>query len=163
MKNGKLMSGFAGGVAAGVVATALAMGGFAGAAENCVDQAQLEANKKVVVDFYNAALNEKNWEKAESMIGETYIQHNPHAKTGREGIRNHVMMLKEKFPKNHGDIKRVIAEGDLVALHVHNKRTPDARGNAVVDILRVKDGKVVEHWDVVQAIPEESMNDNTMF
>jgi predicted SnoaL-like aldol condensation-catalyzing enzyme len=61
------------------------------------------------------------------------------------------------------DIKRVIAEGDLVVLHVHSRNTLSDRGRAVVDIFRVADGKIIEHWDVIQAVPAKSQNPNTMF
>jgi len=74
-----------------------------------------------------------------------------------------VTLLKEKFPNSHNEIKRVIAEGDLVVLHVHSVREPGQRGRAIVDIFKVENGKIVEHWDVVQDIPEKSANDNTMF
>lgn len=120
-------------------------------------------NKAIAIEFYNRALNQKDWEKTRELIGDRYIQHNPAAVDGLEGIKNHIAMLKEKFPQNHGELKHAIAEGDLVALHMHSKRTPESRGNAIVDIFRIEKGKVVEHWDVVQAVPEKSLNDNTMF
>ncbi len=72
-------------------------------------------------------------------------------------------LLKEKFPNPHSEIKRVIAEGDLVVLHVHSVRTPGERGRAIVDIFKVENGKIVEHWDVVQDVPEKPANQNTMF
>jgi predicted SnoaL-like aldol condensation-catalyzing enzyme len=65
--------------------------------------------------------------------------------------------------QSRGEIKRVIAEGDLVAVHNHVTQNPKDLGRAVVDIFRVQDGKVVEHWDVVQSVPEKAMNSNTMF
>lgn len=124
-----------------------------------------ERNKKIAIEFYNAALNEKNWEKTRSMIGNRYVQHNLNAVDGPEGLKAHIEYLKREFPKNHGEIKHALADGDLVALHVHNKRSPEVRGNAVVDLFRIENGKVVEHWDVVQAIPEpdKAKNGNTMF
>jgi predicted SnoaL-like aldol condensation-catalyzing enzyme len=120
-------------------------------------------NKAIAIEFYNRALNQLDFQRAAELIGDRYVQHNPHAIDGPEGLKNHLAMLKKDFPKNHGDIKRAIAEGDLVALHIHSKRTPESRGNAVVDIFRIENGKVVEHWDVVQAVPEKALNDNTMF
>jgi predicted SnoaL-like aldol condensation-catalyzing enzyme len=127
--------------------------------------AKAGANKAVAIAFYNAALNDKDWDAASKLIGEHYTQHNPAAVDGIEGIKAHVAMLKEKFPLNHGDIKRVVVDGDIVVLHVHSKRTPESLGNAIVDIFRIEDGKVVEHWDVVQRVPEakEVKNTNTMF
>jgi predicted SnoaL-like aldol condensation-catalyzing enzyme len=128
-------------------------------------EAPEEANKAVVIAFYNAALNEKDWEKASKFIGPRYVQHNQAAVDGPEGIKAHIENLKANFPLNHGEIKRAIADGDLVALHIHVKRSPDVPGFAVVDLFRVENGKVVEHWDVVQSIPDpkNAKNSNTMF
>jgi predicted SnoaL-like aldol condensation-catalyzing enzyme len=125
--------------------------------------ADLEANKKIVVDFYNKGLNDKDFDAAAKYFGPRYVQHNPGAANGPEGFKRLVGFLKEKFPNSRNEIKRVIAEGDLVVLHVHSKRSPDDRGRAIVDIFKVESGKIVEHWDVVQDVPEKSANDNTMF
>ena len=125
--------------------------------------ADLEANKKIVVDFYEKGLNQKDFDAAAKYFGPRYVQHNPGAANGPEGFKRLVGFLKEKFPNSHGEIKRVIAEGDLVVLHVHSKRSPEDRGRAIVDIFKVEDGKIVEHWDVIQDVPEKSANDNTMF
>jgi predicted SnoaL-like aldol condensation-catalyzing enzyme len=128
------------------------------------DAAKLERNKKNVVEFYNAVLNEKDFEKASKYLGATYIQHNPTAPDGPEGLKGFVNFLKSKFPENKSEIKRVFAEGNYVIVHVHAVREPGTRGNAIIDIFRLDDnGKVVEHWDAVQPIPERAMNNNTMF
>jgi predicted SnoaL-like aldol condensation-catalyzing enzyme len=124
-----------------------------------------EQNKQIAIAFYNAALNEKNWEKAKSFIGNRYVQHNLAAIDGPEGLKAHIEFLKRDFPNNRGEIKHVLADGDLVALHIHCRRSPELRGYAVVDIFRIENGKVVEHWDVVQEIPDpkNAKNKNTMF
>jgi predicted SnoaL-like aldol condensation-catalyzing enzyme len=127
------------------------------------DAAQMEANKKTVIALYNAALNEKNFEKARQYLGDKYIQHNPVAADGPEGLKGFIEFLKAKFPDNKSDIKRVFADGDYVIVHVHAVRTPGDRGNAIIDIFRLENGKVVEHWDAVQPIPEKSANSNGMF
>lgn len=72
-------------------------------------------------------------------------------------------MLKEKFPNSKSEIKRAFAEGDFVILHVHSVREPGQRGRAIVDMFRLENGKIVEHWDVIQDVPEKSANTNTMF
>ena len=125
--------------------------------------ADLEANKKVVVDFYEKGLNQKDYDAAAKYFGPRYVQHNPGAANGPEGFKRLVTFLREKFPNSRNEIKRVIAEGDLVVLHVHSKREPADRGRAIVDIFKVENGKIVEHWDVIQDVPEKSANDNTMF
>ena len=122
-----------------------------------------EANKKVVVDFYEKALNQKDFEAAAKYFGPRYIQHNPQVPNGPDGLKRLVTLLKEKFPNSHSEIKRAIAEGDYVVLHVHSVRAPGERGRAIVDIFKLENGKIVEHWDVIQDVPEKAANDNTMF
>ncbi len=125
--------------------------------------ADLEANKKVVVDFYEKGLNQKDYEAAAKYFGPRYVQHNPNAPDGPEGFKGLVAFLKEKFPNSRSEIKRVFAEGDYVILHVHSVREPGQRGRAIVDIFKLENGLIVEHWDVVQDVPEKSANTNTMF
>ena len=122
-----------------------------------------ETNKKIVIDFYDKALNQKDFDAASKYLGPRYVQHNPNAPDGSEGLKRLVTLLKEKFPNSRSEIKRAIAEGDIVVLHVHSVREPGQRGRAIVDMFRLENGKIVEHWDVVQDIPEKSANDNTMF
>jgi predicted SnoaL-like aldol condensation-catalyzing enzyme len=122
-----------------------------------------DANKKVVIDFYDKALNQKDYEAAAKYFGPRYIQHNPLVPNGPDGLKTLVTLLKEKFPNAHSEIKRVIAEGDYVVLHVHSVREPGQRGRAIVDIFRLENGRIVEHWDVIQDVPEKAANDNTMF
>lgn len=121
-------------------------------------------NKQIVVSFYHVSFRDHQpKEAAERFIGKQYIQHNPLVPDGKEAFVN----FFEPFLKNNPDaswvIKRVIAEGDLVALHVYSKMNKEDRGVAIIDIFRVEEGKIVEHWDVIQPIPEKSANNNTMF
>ena len=139
---------------AAMLALALAAPAFA---------ADPETNKKIVVDFYDKALNQKDFDAAAKYFGPRYIQHNPTAPDGIEGFKRLIAFLKEKFPNSRSEIKRVIAEGDIVVLHVHSVREPGQRGRAIVDMFRLENGKIVEHWDVIQDIPEKPANDNTMF
>ena len=125
--------------------------------------AQEEANKKVVLDLYEKGINQKDFEAAAKDFGPHYTQHNPRAADGVEGFKAFVNFLKAKLPKYHSEIKKVFADGDYVILHVHNVPAPGQRGAAIVDIFRLENGKVVEHWDVRQEIPEKSANNNTMF
>jgi predicted SnoaL-like aldol condensation-catalyzing enzyme len=122
-----------------------------------------EANKKTVVEFYEAAINRKDFEAASKFFGPRYVQHNPTAPDGIEGFKAFLGFLREKFPQSRSEIKRVWAEGDYVILHVHAVRTPGARGSAIVDVFKLENGKIVEHWDVIQEIPEKAANNNGMF
>jgi len=124
---------------------------------------QLEANKKNVVEFYNQALNEKNFEAASKYLGARYIQHNPVAADGPEGLKGFIGFLRDKFPNSRSEIKRVFAEGDHVIVRVHAVREPGTRGRAIIDIFRLENGKIVEHWDVAQDVPEKAANSNGMF
>jgi predicted SnoaL-like aldol condensation-catalyzing enzyme len=120
------------------------------------------ANKKLVVDFYRTVFIEKRVvEGFERFVAPEYIQHNPLLATGREPA---VKFLSTRVTRESvTDIKRVVAEGDLVVLHVHSRTNLSDRGRAVIDIFRVANGKIVEHWDVIQAVPDKSANTNTMF
>ncbi len=103
-------------------------------------------------------------EKADrECFGETYIQHSPWVPDGRDAVIELFKARVERTPELDIDIKRTAADGDLVWIHGHVKATPDSGGNAVVNIFRMENGKFVEHWNVVMAVPEESLNDNTMF
>jgi predicted SnoaL-like aldol condensation-catalyzing enzyme len=123
----------------------------------------LEANKQTVLDFYEAAINQKDFQTASQYMGDRYIQHNPMAADGHEGLEGFLAYLRANYPDARSEIKRVFAEGDFVILHAHAVRAPGERGSAIVDIFRLDDGKVVEHWDVIQPIPEQPANDNSMF
>jgi predicted SnoaL-like aldol condensation-catalyzing enzyme len=130
------------------------------------DAQRMERNKKNVVEFYNAVLNEKDFEKAKTYVGATYIQHNPIGADGLDGIKGFINFLRQKAPNNKSEIKRVFAEGNYVIVHVHAVREPGTRGNAIFDLFRLDDdGKVLEHWDAVQPIPDPAtaLNKNGMF
>ncbi|CAM4097142.1 Polyketide cyclase [Bordetella tumbae] len=144
-----------------VVVAALALS--AGTAAAATSEAQQEANRQTVLAFYEKGLNQKDADAALAYVGDRYVQHNPNAADGPEGFRKFIAFLKEKFPKSHSEIKRSFTDGDYVILHVHSVREPGTRGNAIIDIFKLENGKIVEHWDAVQPIPEKSANNNTMF
>jgi predicted SnoaL-like aldol condensation-catalyzing enzyme len=127
------------------------------------DTLQMEENKKTVRALYEAVLNKKDFDEASKYLGSKYIQHNPNAADGPDGLKGFIGFLRDKFPNNRSEIKRIFADGDYVIVHVHAVREPGTRGNAIIDIFRLENGKVVEHWDVVQPIPEKAANDNGMF
>ena len=125
---------------------------------------QLERNKALVVEFYEMAfVQHRGVEAAERYLSKDYIQHNPYTKTGRQAFIDYVSSFSREHAGASSNIKRVIAEGDLVVLHVHDKLDDADRGNAIVDIFRVENNKIVEHWDVIQKIPDADLSGNTMF
>ena len=129
----------------------------------CAQRSEAEDNKRIATEFYDAAINRKDFAAASQYLGSAYKQHNPTAADGADGLRAFIDFLKMRFPNQRGEIKRVIAEGDLVVLHVHSTRGDDTPGRAIVDIFRIENGKVVEHWDVIQDIPAQPANSNGMF
>ena len=145
-------------IAAALLLALASAGGAAAAAD-----AQHEANRKIVLDFYEKGLNQKDADAAIAYMGNRYVQHNPNAADGPEGFRKFIAFLREKFPNSRSEIKRSFVDGDYVILHVHAVREPGTRGSAIVDIFKLENGKIVEHWDVVQPIPENPANSNTMF
>ena len=121
-------------------------------------------NTALVVDFYTRAFNDGAPEDAAGMAhGTTYTQHNPGAPDGPAAFIGYARSVRERFPDVHLEIIRTIAEGDLVVTHSHFTLGPTDRGRAVADIWRLEEGRIVEHWDVIQEIPEQSANANTMF
>ena len=122
-----------------------------------------ETNKKNVATFYDVLINKKDFQAASRFIGTEYKQHNPLVADNPEGLEEFVNFLRTEFPEAKSEIKRVFADGDYVILHVHSLRKLNTRGRAIVEIFRLEDGKIVEHWDVLQEIPAESANPNGMF
>lgn len=124
---------------------------------------QEEENRQLVLNFYNLNFNEHKVEEAAEVMADDYIQHNPLVPNGKDAF---VSYFSEFFPANPDDKSRIVrsaADGDLVWLHVHNTNNDSDRGHAIIDIFRVENGKIVEHWDVIQSVPEKALNDNTMF
>jgi predicted SnoaL-like aldol condensation-catalyzing enzyme len=123
-----------------------------------------QENKQIVIEFYTMAFENKLVQEAfVRYVGDVYIQHNPRVPDGKEAA---VKFLSERFrddPQRVVEIRRVIGGGDLVAVHVHSRNSPEDRGVAIVDIFRVEQGKIIEHWDVLQPVPETAANQNTMF
>ena len=123
-----------------------------------------EQNKKIVVDFYEGVFRKHQVQTySDRYIGTQYIQHTPYVADRKAPFVNYFTQYFKEHPDAKNTIKRVVAEGDLVVLHVHSTQNAQDRGEAVVDIFRVEQGKIVEHWDVIQSIPAESANRNTMF
>jgi predicted SnoaL-like aldol condensation-catalyzing enzyme len=121
-------------------------------------------NKKIAVAFLTMIFNDHKVEEAFKLYSvPTYKQHNPLAKSGAKAAIDFLGPYLKGCAQCKTDIKRVLADGDLVAIHNNPTSSAGDRGRAVVDIFRIENGKVVEHWDVVQDVPAQSANENTMF
>src|SRR5436190_4703075 len=131
---------------------------FTAVAASAADAQQQEQNKKSVVEFYDKAINQKDFEAAAKYLGPRYTQHNPGVADGPEGLKAFLGFLREKFPGARSEIRRVFADGDYVILHVHAVREPGTRGPASVDIFKLERGKMRELSDGRQAIPEKADN-----
>ena len=127
------------------------------------ERARLARNKKLVLAFYQKMIGDKDPEGARRYMGSPYIQHSAYARDGFEGVAEFARQFKRDFPNHRYEVKKVIAEGDLVVLHLLGINGLSPHGEQVVDIFRVRDGKVVEHWDVIQPLPETSNNPNGHF
>lgn len=124
----------------------------------------LAQNKKTVLGFVNLAFNDKQPQDAVAKyLGADYVQHNPQVPDGRDAAAATLTGFIGGFPGLSIDVRRVVAEDDLVVTHSLLKLSPDDRGSAVTDIFRIRHGEIVEHWDVLQEVPETAANDNTMF
>jgi predicted SnoaL-like aldol condensation-catalyzing enzyme len=118
-------------------------------------------SEKVATKFFTTLSQDRDASAFDRYVVEPYYQHNTQLPNGIAAAKG----LFDQFvqsPYFNVDIKRVVADGDLVAIHSHYTLAND-RGLAIVDIFRVLKGKIVEHWDVIQAVPETAANDNTMF
>lgn len=98
----------------------------------------------------------------EEFVAPDYIQHNPGIPDGREAAVARLLPMFSN-PATSFEVKRVLVDGEFACLHLHARPGPGERGGAVCDLYRVRDGKIVEHWDVMQPVPAESANRNTMF
>lgn len=127
------------------------------------DLAREEANRKLVIEFYDTVFNKHEVEKGAAVVVDSYKQHNPHVPDGKKPFVDYFTGFFKENPQSRARIVRSATDGDLVYLHIHSTEKDGDRGTAIVDIFRVTDGKITEHWDVIQPVPETAANNNTMF
>lgn len=129
---------------------------------NCEQMIQtMETNKKLVADFYQELFGNKNIDVIDKYIGDVYIQHNPSAADGKESLKEVLKQWFKNANKEKIDIQHIGADGDLV--YLHTKSHNGEKIFSIIDIFRIQEGKIVEHWDVIEEVPEKSANSHPMF
>ncbi len=121
-----------------------------------------EANRRLVLDVYQHVLQPLDASRVDEFFAPDYIQHNPMAASGAAGLKAFLEWARGNSPQAEHRVKRVFVDGDYVIAHVHVIIHPGERGNAVIDIFRIENGKVAEHWDAAQEIPAQAANANGM-
>ena len=122
-----------------------------------------KANLRLVEDLFDQVLNRLDADAVDRFISPDYIQHNQSVAPGREPLKELLRWIRSENPHAVHDIKRMFADGDHVIVHYHVRRWPGDSGWAVVDIFRIEDGMIAEHWDVVQDVIENGPNPNSPF
>lgn len=121
-----------------------------------------ETNKKMVVAFYQRLFGDHDLSVIDQYIIEDYIQHNPNVADGKKALKEALTQWLVNAPKKKIDFQQVASDGDLVFLHIKSEG-PGGKKFSLVDIFKVKNGKIVEHWDVMQEVPEKAANAHPMF
>ncbi|MBX2829040.1 MAG: nuclear transport factor 2 family protein [Flavobacteriaceae bacterium] len=122
----------------------------------------LEKNKANAIAFYRMAYEGNPAEAVAQYVGDEYIQHNPDVADGPDGFIRYFDRMQAEYPEKSIEFVRCIAQGDLVALHTHQK-WPGNEEYVTMDFLRFdENGKIVEHWDAIQKVPESMAHDNGM-
>ena len=123
----------------------------------------IKINKQNAINFYQMAYDGNPREAFKLYVGNEYIQHNPIVGNGPEPLIQYFERMAREYPVKSIEFVRAVAEGDLVALHTHQV-WPGNDQYVTMDFFRFdENGKIVEHWDAIQQIPETTENGNTMY
>jgi predicted SnoaL-like aldol condensation-catalyzing enzyme len=122
---------------------------------------QNASNKKMVADFYQSLFGDKNTAAIDQYIGDTYIQHNPALPDGKDALKKAVSGWFKGQPKDTVDVRHLGADGNFV--YIHTKSKMGNKTVSILDIFRVENGKITEHWDIMQEVPAKSANAHPMF
>lgn len=125
--------------------------------------AQEAANLALVTQMYHEVLIAMDSSAVDRFIAPHYVQHSSLAEPGVAALKAFLDMVREQSPDARQTIHRTLADGDMVAVHVHVERFPGDPGLAVVDMFRCENGMIVEHWDVLQDVPAHPVNPHSMF
>lgn len=125
--------------------------------------AQEQANLELVTGLFGDVLNPMESGAVDRYIAPDYIQHSQMAPPGRDALKTFLDMIRTATPQAVHDIKRMFADKDHVIVHYHVRRFPGDPGFAVMDIFRIEDGRIVEHWDVTMDVPTDGPNPNSPF
>jgi predicted SnoaL-like aldol condensation-catalyzing enzyme len=124
---------------------------------------QEEKNLKAVLDFYDVVINGQQYSRVYEFVDKNYIQHKPEVADGPEGLLDFVRWIYSQSPQHKARIIRSFVDGDYVILHVHVINGAEAKDIAVIDIFRVENSMLMEHWDVASPVPLNAKNDNGVF
>ncbi|MFB4300548.1 nuclear transport factor 2 family protein [Actinomadura sp. NTSP31] len=111
-------------------------------------------------DYIETVWNQGRTEESERFLADDLVQHNPHLPNGRKPLADFIDGLRGQLPDLRFDVRRTAAEGDLVFVHSLFTAEPGARGTAVIDVFRIADGLIAEHWDVREDVPEATASGN---
>ena len=120
-------------------------------------------NRRLIENVYEFVLQPLDSARVYEFIAPDYVQHSPLAETGAEGLKRFLDWARTASPNAVHDVKRILVDGDYVVGHVHVIVNPGDRGHVAIDIFRIENGKVAEHWDAIQPIGAEARNDNGVF